>query len=173
MNSSSSAAGFFSNRQRHGLAGLQPAEQRPAGGIAAAAATAAAQRVDLRGVRLAGDDHDLGPPQQRRRQPRGAVGHHRITVLLEIEQSDAHRHRAGSSAPRPADAVGQPGPVTENVQGRQDGADVVDLLVVRPVREIDHEAAVRVAEGAQQLARRRRRVFAPEHGDARQSSSAL
>ena len=48
-------------------------------------------------------------------------------------------------------------------------ADVAQLFVVRQTRQVDDDAAVRIPEGPQQLARRRRSVFATEHGHARQA----
>ena len=66
------------------------------------------------------------------------------------------------------DAVRQPGAATHDVQRRQHGADVVDLQVVRHARQVDDDAAVGIAQRAQQLARRRRRIFAAENAHARQ-----
>ena len=66
------------------------------------------------------------------------------------------------------DAVRQTGLTPHDVQRRQHGADVFDLLVVRQVRQVDDDAAIRIAKGAQQLTRRRRRILAAEHRDTGQ-----
>ena len=94
------------------------------------------------------------------RQPRRAIGHDGVAVPLEVQQS--MRIVVVQVVVRlvQQNAVRQPGPLAKDVQRRQHRANVVNLLVVRTVREVDHDAPVWVAEGAQQLARRRRRVLA-------------
>ena len=61
-------------------------------------------------------------------------------------------------------AMRKAGPASEHVQGRQDGANILQLFVVRQTRKVDHHAAIGIPEGAQQFAGRGRRVFASEDG---------
>ena len=66
------------------------------------------------------------------------------------------------------DAMRKSGSAPEGVQRGQGRPDVLQLFIVREAGQIDDHAAVRVAERPQQLPRRRRSVFATQHGDAGQ-----
>ena len=63
----------------------------------------------------------------------------------------------------------QAGPAPQHVQRRQTASDVSHLFIVRQTREVNDHAAVRIAKRAQQLAWRRRSIFASEHGHAGQA----
>jgi hypothetical protein len=66
------------------------------------------------------------------------------------------------------DAMRKPGAAPHGAQRRKQRADVLDLRVMPLVRQIDDDAAIRVAKGAQQVARQRWWIRSPEHADPRQ-----
>ena len=67
------------------------------------------------------------------------------------------------------DAVRQAGPAAHAAEPRQQGAHVLHFRVVTLLRQINHDAAVRVAERLLHVGRRRRRIAPAQDRDARQS----
>ena len=66
------------------------------------------------------------------------------------------------------DAVWKAGLAPHHVERGQHGADVFDLLIVRPMRQVDYHASIRIPQRAKQLSRRWWRILATEHGNTRQ-----
>jgi len=66
------------------------------------------------------------------------------------------------------DPVRKSGPLPQRVQDRQRAADVFDLLVELPVRQVDDETAIGITQRPHQLAWRRRRFLAAEDRHAGQ-----
>jgi hypothetical protein len=66
-------------------------------------------------------------------------------------------------------AVREACPAPQDVQRWQHGTNVFELLVVRPVREVDHDAAIRIPECAEQFPRCGRGILTSEYCDARQA----
>jgi hypothetical protein len=67
------------------------------------------------------------------------------------------------------DAMRESRSAPEDVQRRQYRSDVTEFFIVREARQVNDHAAVRVAESAQQLARRGRSVFASEDAHSGQA----
>jgi hypothetical protein len=65
------------------------------------------------------------------------------------------------------DPMRKAGPVPHFVQRGQDRPDVLDLLVLRPMGQIDDHAAIRIPERAQEISWRRGRVVATKNRHTR------
>ena len=163
------ATGFLGDRQRHSLPDRNAPHQAPVcGRHPLAGAAACAQRLHFRRIRLARHEHHLRGGQHFRRQARCAIRHHRVAVGLEVEQALCGGVVQEVVRLIDEDAVWQTGATTHDIERRQHRADVVDLRTLLHARQVDDDAAIGIAQGAQQLPRGWRRILPAEDGDPRQ-----
>ena len=143
-------SGALTRAQCDCLADFQMAQRCPARAIDIRAACATgAERFRFSGVRFTSHDDDLSCSEHGLRQPRRAVRDDRVSVTFEIEQV---RGLGGVQVVVrfvQQNAMRKSGPASQHVQPRQCCPDVLQLLVVRKTREVNDNAAVRVAKGSQ------------------------